>query len=102
MQPEEPNQIKESNQLEAEEGGEEEEVKQGYDILEACSYRRRSLSKISIFGCHISKITKNGEQDYSPFGQSLVEIEFRSPSISISPTSESPPRLIILTPKQHQ
>ena len=37
-----------------------------------------ALSKISIFGCHVSKIEKNGEQDCSPFGQSLVEILHQS------------------------
>ena len=41
----------------------------------------------SILGCHVSKIAKNGEQDYSPFGQSVVEIK----SLSIqSPLPQLP------------
>ena len=51
----------------------------GHKKILLSSYRGRSPSKISIFGCHISKIEKNGEQDCSPFGQSLVEINFCSP-----------------------
>ena len=48
-------------------------------LAQVRSYQGRLLSKVSIFGCHISKIEKNGEQDCFPFGQSLVEINFRSP-----------------------
>ena len=55
---------------------------------EARSYQGRLLSKISIFGFHVSKIEKNGEQDYSPFGQSLVESEIALHSISTPPPSE--------------
>ena len=34
--------------------------------------------KSPFLGATSAKSQKNGEQDYSPFGQSLVEIEFRS------------------------
>ena len=44
-------------------------------------------------GATSAKLQKNGEQDFSRFGQSLVESE-------INLTSESPARLIILTPPQ--
>ena len=76
-------------------------------VAQAHSYQGRLLSKISIFGALSAKSQKNGEQDYSPFGQSLVEIEFCSPSISNLPTSKLPPQLIILhhtttTTKQHE
>ena len=66
---------------------------------QACSYQGRSLSKISIFGCHVSKIQKNGEQDYSPFGQSLiVEIDFQSPFCPLpNPLCDS---LFFITPPQ--
>ena len=56
--------------------------------------------KSPFLGAMSAKLQNHGEHDYSPFGQSLVEIEFCSPSISILPTSELPPQLIILTPPQ--